>query len=95
MITDRLLNIKEQAHAMRACEWANSKIVTDVVNRQLSETKAISQELQQENREMMLLRKSRMREFLKAEAEVFEQQVCPRRPATPQAFPLLAEGSFH
>ena len=60
---------------MRACEWANSKLVTDVTNRHLSETKKIAHELEQENREMMLLRKSRMREFLKAEAEVFEQQV--------------------
>lgn len=76
VITDRLTGIKEQAHAMRACEWANSKLVTDVGNRHLAETKKIAAELEQENREMMLLRKSRMREFLKAEAEVFEQQVC-------------------
>ena len=75
VITDRLIGIKEQSHAMRACEWANSKLVTDVTNRHLSETKKIAHELEQENREMMLLRKSRMREFLKAEAEVFEQQV--------------------
>jgi hypothetical protein len=82
VITDRLIGIKEQSHAMRACEWANSKLVTDVGNRHLAETKKIAAELEQENREMMLLRKSRMREFLKAEAEVFEEQVgaTPRLP---------------
>lgn len=67
---------------MRACEWANSKLVTDVGNRHLAETKKIAAELEQENREMMLLRKSRMREFLKAEAEVFEQQVRARHTHT-------------
>ena len=81
-ITDRLIGIKEQSHAMRACEWANSKLVTDVGNRHLAETKKIAAELEQENREMMLLRKSRMREFLKAEAEVFEQQVRARHTHT-------------
>ena len=75
MITNRLIQIKESAHAMRACEWANSRERTDILSQQLFETKKITQELEQENRELMLKRKARLREFLKAEAEVFESQL--------------------
>jgi hypothetical protein len=71
----RLGAIKEQAHAMRACEWANSRERTDILSAQLGERKKIAQELDQENRELLLKRRARMNEFLKAEAEVFEQQL--------------------
>ena len=75
MITDRLLAIKEQQHAMRACEWEVSRERTDVTNTQLAETKKIAQELEQENKMLLVLRKERLKEFLAQEAVVFEQQL--------------------
>ena len=75
IITDRLISIKEQSHAMRACEWFNSRQHTDVMNQQLSETKRIAQELDQENRVTLLLRKARMKDFLEEEARMFEGQL--------------------
>uniref|UniRef100_A0A7S2FV38 Uncharacterized protein n=1 Tax=Haptolina brevifila TaxID=156173 RepID=A0A7S2FV38_9EUKA len=75
VITNRLIDIKEAGHAMRACEWENSRERTDVVTMQLSETKKIAAELEQENKMLLLQRKARLREFLTAEAEVFEQQL--------------------
>jgi len=75
VITDRLSGIKQAAHYMRACEWANSRERTDVTVQQLYETKKIAQELDQENKELLVLRRARLRDFLKAEAEVFEQQL--------------------
>jgi hypothetical protein len=74
-VTDRLNAIKEQQGAMRACEWANSRERTDVLSRQLYETKQIAHELAMENKELLLKRKARMKEFLAAEAQVFEQQL--------------------
>ena len=75
MVTDRLNAIKEQAHAMRACEWANSRERTDVFVQKLAETKKVHLELQSENRELTIRRKARMKEFLAEEAAVFEQQL--------------------
>ena len=75
MITDRLEAIKESAHAMRACEWAVSREKIDPFMMQLAETKAINAELLQENKELMVKRKSRMKEFLAEEAQVFETQL--------------------
>jgi len=75
VITDRLLQIRESSHAMRACEWENSRERTDVVTKQLSETKKIASELEQENKMLLLQRKARLREFLAAEADIFEQQL--------------------
>ena len=75
MINDRLDQIKEQSHAMRACEWNNFRQRTDVRLNQLYETKAIAQELEQENRELLLLRRARLKEFLQAESEMFEKQL--------------------
>ena len=69
IITDRLINIKEKAHAMRACEWHNSKMRNDVHLRQLQSTKAITAELEQQNKELLLLRRARMKEFLADEAK--------------------------
>ena len=37
--------------------------------------KKIAQELEQENKELMLKRKARLRSFLEAEAQVFEAQL--------------------
>ena len=53
---------------MRACEWANARERTDVAMQSRHEQKAISYELEQENKELMLLRRARMKEFLEAEA---------------------------
>lgn len=60
---------------MRACEWFVSRQHTDVMNQQLSETKRIAQELDQENRVTLLLRKARMKDFLEEEARMFEGQL--------------------
>ena len=60
---------------MRACEWNNSRERTDVRLNQLYEQKAITQELEQENRELLLLRRARMKEFLAAESEHFEREL--------------------
>ena len=75
VITNRLNVIKEQSHAMRACEWANSKMRTDITQKQLQETKAIAQELEQANAVLLTERKTRLKEFLAAEAAVFERQL--------------------
>ena len=68
MITDRLLDIKEKSHAMRLCEWYNSRLRNDVNLQRLHTTKAINVELQQQNKELLLLRRARMKEFLTDEA---------------------------
>ena len=75
VIIDRLAQIKEQSHAMRAREWANSRERCDVTISQLYESKKIAQELAQENIELLAKRKARMREFLAQEAQVFEMQL--------------------
>lgn len=75
MIIDRLAQINEQAHAMRACEWANSRERTDITSMQLYETKQINAELVQQNRELLIKRRARLKEFLATEAVVFEQQL--------------------
>jgi hypothetical protein len=74
-ITDRLLAINETAHAMRACEWYNSRMRNDVNSQRLHTTKAINAELQQQNKELLLLRRARMKEFLADEAMEFERQL--------------------
>jgi len=75
IITDRLLSIKEKSHAMRACEWHNSRLRNDVHLQQLQATKAITTELEQQNKELLLLRRARMMEFLADEAKEFERQL--------------------
>ena len=75
VIVDRLGQIKEQHHAMRAAEWETSRERTDIVSKQLAQTKAIAQELEQENKMLLIKRKARMKEFLEAEAQHFEQQL--------------------
>jgi len=75
VVMDRLNGIKQDAHYMRACEWATSRERNDVTVQQLYETKKIAQELDQENKELLVIRRARLRDFLKAEAEVFEQQL--------------------
>lgn len=75
MVTDRLLQIKESSHAMRACEWANSREKIDIEQMKLAETKKIHQELATENKELIIRRKARMKEFLAEEASVFESQL--------------------
>ena len=75
VITNRLMDIKVAQHAMRACEWEVSRQKTDVTSKQLAETKKIAAELEQENRMLGIQRKARMKEFLAAEAVVFEQQL--------------------
>jgi len=42
---------------------------------QLAETKKINAELATENKELLIKRKARMKEFLTEEAEVFETQL--------------------
>ena len=74
-VIDRLAQIKESAHAMRACEWAVSRERTDIISAKLAETKKIAQELQQENKELLVKRRARMKEFLAEEATVFEMQL--------------------
>ena len=73
-LTDRINQIKESAHAMRACEWANSRERLDLGIAQIYEQKKIAQELAQENKELLIKRK-RMKEFLAAEALTFEMQL--------------------
>jgi len=75
VLTNRIIAIKETSHAMRACEWANSKMRTDVTQKMLQETKQIAAELEMENKMITIVRKQRMKDFLAAEAEVFEQQL--------------------
>ena len=60
---------------MRACEWANSREKCDLAISQLYEQKQIAQELAQENKELLIKRKARMKEFLAAEALTFEMQL--------------------
>ena len=74
-LTDRINQIKESAHAMRACEWANSRERLDLGIAQIYEQKKIAQELAQENKELLIKRKARMKEFLAAEALTFEMQL--------------------
>ena len=74
-IINRMEDIKEAGRAMRACEWAVSKLRTDVISQQVAETKQIASELDMENKRIKTLRKARMKEFLEQEAMVFEAQL--------------------
>merc|ERR1711990_901630 len=75
VLTERLIDLKQQGHAMRACEWYNARERGDVSLQQLYEKKKITNELEQANKEMLLLRRARMKELLEAEAFEFETQL--------------------
>ncbi|KAL1508241.1 hypothetical protein AB1Y20_004358 [Prymnesium parvum] len=75
VLTDRLQSIKETSHAMHASEWHNSRMRTDVLLNQLKTKKAVTAELEQQNKELLLLRRARMRDFLEEEAKEFERQL--------------------
>ena len=68
VLTDRLIDLKQQGHAMRACEWYNARERGDVALKELYEKKKITNELEQANKELLLLRRARMKELLEAEA---------------------------
>ena len=81
-LADRLQRGVQLEQALRLVTLSSFSICPHAHHRILRLYVRTVAELEQENREMMLLRKSRMREFLKAEAEVFEEQVgaTPRLP---------------
>ena len=75
---DQLANIKQANQAMVRCEWEVARLRTHVSTREKYEQKAINAEMVQANKELILLRKARMSEFLSAEALEFERQLNER-----------------
>ena len=69
MVVDRLIEIKDRGHAMLACDWYNSRQRTDVAMKQLHARKQSEFEMVQANKELLLLRRARMKEYLAAESE--------------------------
>ena len=79
-LVDRIQDVKASNLAMLRCEWQNARERSDVGVRQMQESKKISGELEQGQKELLALRQARMKEFLAAEA----QECAPRR-AQPMA----------
>lgn len=78
MRTDRLVDIGRSNMAMVRCEWEVARLRTDAVTKDKYETKAIVAEMEQGNKELILVRRARMAEFLAAEAAEFEAQLNER-----------------
>lgn len=74
-LVDRIQDVKASNLAMLRCEWQNARERSDVGVRQMQESKKISGELEQGQKELLALRQARMKEFLAAEA----QECAPRR----------------
>ena len=66
---DRLEKLSQQNFALRACEWENSRSYLDETTAKLRTDKAIASELVQGQKEMLAMRKARMKEFLTQESE--------------------------
>ena len=76
--TDRLTNIKISNQAMVRCQWEVSRMRTDPMVRERFTDKEVANEIEQGNKELILLRRARMKEFLEAEAEEYERQLNAR-----------------
>ena len=74
-LVDRIQDVKASNLAMLRCEWQNARERSDVGVRQMQESKKISGELEQGQKELLALRQARMKEFLAAETEEFERQL--------------------
>ena len=74
-LVDRIQDVKASNLAMLRCEWQNARERSDVGVRQMQESKKISAEMEQGQKELLALRQARMKEFLAAEA----QECAPRR----------------
>jgi len=70
--TDRLAEIKTANMSMVRCQWEASQMRMDPMKRQRFVEKEVANEIEQGNRELILLRRARMKEFLEAEAAGFE-----------------------
>tara|TARA_B100000795_G_scaffold96994_1_gene71190 strand:- start:1270 stop:1581 length:312 start_codon:yes stop_codon:yes gene_type:complete len=76
--TDRLVDIKAVNGSMVRCQWEASRMRTDPMTRQRFTDKEVANEIEQGNKELILLRRARMREFLEAEAAEFEANLNAR-----------------
>ena len=65
---DRLNDLKEVNFALRACEWENARSKQDPAIARLYATKKIDQEMMQGAKELLCLRRARLKEFLEMEA---------------------------
>jgi len=75
MRTDRLVDIKGTNLAMVRCQWEVSRLRQDVTTRERFLDKEVANEIEQGNKELVLLRRARMKEFLTAEAAEYERQL--------------------
>ena len=75
MRTDRLVDIKAVNGSMVRCQWEASRMRTDPMTRQRFTEKEVANEIEQGNKELVLLRRARMKEFLTAEAAEYERQL--------------------
>ena len=64
-----MAKLDELNFALRACEWENSREQLDSTASRLRADKQITQELMQGQKELLAVRKARMKEHLAAEAE--------------------------
>ena len=76
--TDRLVDIKAVNGSMVRCQWEASRMRTDPMTRQRFTDKEVANEIEQGNKELILLRRARMKEFLEAEAAEFEANLNAR-----------------
>jgi hypothetical protein len=76
--TDRLVEIKTANASMVRCQWEASQMRMDPMKRERFVEKEVANEIEQGNRELILLRRARMKEFLEAEAAGFEASLNAR-----------------
>jgi hypothetical protein len=86
--TDRLNKLGELNFALRACEWENSRDQLDSTAARLRSDKQIASELLQGQKELLAVRKARMKEHLTAEAE----QCAPPLRGPPRSGLVLTSG---
>ena len=72
---EALRAIKASNLAQVRGQWEVSRLRTDASTRQRFEDKEIANEVEQGNKELLILRRARMKEFLAAEAAEHERQL--------------------
>ena len=68
-LTARVVEMNAQNAVMLACDWANARERADFASSQRHLRKRVDDELIQANKETILKRRARLKQFLAAEAE--------------------------
>mmetsp|Transcript_63286 Transcript_63286/g.105297 ORF Transcript_63286/g.105297 Transcript_63286/m.105297 type:complete len:104 (+) Transcript_63286:50-361(+) len=71
----RVGELREMSFALHRCAWEKTRENQDLFASQLHQRKAMNLEIAMANKDVLLHRRARMKEFLAAEAAQFEAQL--------------------